>query len=225
MIVKPKPKSVLINNDTPTTLMIGDVIDWSALVVMEGGDNPDYKLLKWSDITGSKTPYTFISPKTGQSTKIKAIAMEDGKDVTNAKIEVEFRGQKATRDLKIFPVQENIDLQAADIDLDQAGVTVENGQVSILLTLKSDVKKSNISIKVKTASNLNKVQAANYSATSEKINVIWNSGLEKLATTGTLNLTKTGDQKYSVKADLVLKVGDKNVTVKVDAQNLEEYYN
>lgn len=225
LVVKPKPKSVLINNDTPVTLMLGDAIEWSANVVMEGGDTPDYKLLNWADITGLKTPLTFISPKTGKTTKIKAASIEDGKEFSTAKIEVNFRGQKATRDLKIFPVQSNVDLQADDINLEQAGVTTDNGQISILLTLKKDVKKANITIKVKTASNLNKVQAGEYNASSDKINVIWKSGLEKIATTGTLNLTNTGSKKFSVKADLVLKVGDKNVIVKVDAQNLEEYYN
>lgn len=232
LIIKPKPKSTLINNDTPVTLMLGDTIEWSANVVMEGRDLPDYKLLSWHEITEDKktgkkwNPLTSIKPKTGKKTKITAIKFPDGNYTSfTTTIGVEFRGQTATRDLKIFPVQSNVDLQADDINLEEAGVTTQNGEISILLNVKKGVEKANITINVKTASNLSKVQAGEYNASSDKINVIWKSGLEKIATTGTLNITNTGSKKFSVKADLVLKVGDKNVTVKVDAQNLEEYYN
>ncbi len=216
-------KAVNIDNTTPNVVMVGDLVTWRAEVAMEGTDKPDFSKLMWTSENNELV--SIIGSSKGEAIKLKANAIVPA-DAAKADVNIKasYRGKEDVRKFTIVPLQESVTIKPENIDLDDAGVTLDGGKIKVPLTPKANVKESlELLIEAKTGSA--SLEAKTYTAEDYNIYIIWNNALQvrKLAEDGSsVKFDKAGD-KYNLTLDLSTKVGDKTIEVKGTAQNLEEY--
>lgn len=226
---KPAPKALeikaldLINNMNLRTIMLGDVVQWQGNVILYGNDQPNYKDLVWT-VGSDYAKYVTINKKgSTEYVNITAKEIPQGQNDVTVTIKADYRGTSNTSELKIVPLQNDVNIVAEDLDLDNAGITKENGFIKIPLDLKTGINKSLVSIMIRP----NSGDVANYAGTfnpsDAKIYVLWNKmSLYKLADEGQVSITSVNG-KYNVNASLKLKVGKSVISVSVIANNLESF--
>lgn len=227
---KPAPKALeiksldLINNLNLRTVMLGDVVQWQGNVVLYGDDQPNYKDLVWS--ASNKDQAKLISLfKKGSTEFVNITAKEipEGQNSIVVPIKADYRGTSNISDLKIVPLQSDVQLATADLDLENAGITKENGFIKISFDLKHGSTKSLVSLYVRPNNGNISNYAATYMPSDSKVYVYWNNfTLYKLANEGRVVITPNGN-KFNVNATLKLVVGNKTINVSAVAENLESF--
>lgn len=227
---KPAPKALeiksldLINNLNLRTVMLGDVVQWQGNVVLYGDDQPNYKDLVWTVNDKSQSKIVSISKKGNtEFVNITAKEIPDGQKDATVRIKADYRGTSNISDLKIVPLQSDVNILASDLDLDNAGITKENGFIKIPLDLKQGINKSLISILIRPNSgNINNYQGT-FTPSDCKIYILWNNiALYRLANEGQVAITANGN-KYNLNATLRLIVGKNTINVSVVGENLESF--
>lgn len=219
IIVKPAPKSVLIDSRTPDVLMQGDEVAWTADVQMEGGDQPVWSNLKWSI---ADTKYAkFAAANNGKSVRIKALELTEGEGVS---ITADYRGKKNARNLKVIPVQQSISLVDGNIDAPESGVTISDGGVKLELTSKNAAAQPSINILMKPKNGAAAVEAKAYSGSDYDIGVQWTAlNLRKAAVnSSSVTLTEVGG-KWNAVVNITMTVDGKNITVTGTLTGLEKF--
>lgn len=190
--VSAAPESVTIDNLTPTAVMVGDEVSWSAVVRMRGADVPDYNLLKWSVSATDKAQLS--GGATGQSVRLRGVAPGEHIVVT-----ADYRGKSTTRELAVVPAKSNTEITPAMLEMDASGVEAN----TLILQPKggADVP-TEISVLPLSGAPVN-LTAGTYNATAYRIVVKWGV-ITKVVTAGSLTLTSTPGGTMTAVLDLSL---------------------